>query len=558
MATLFRPLFAALALLLCLTACAPPPKATSTSSPDVPAPSKPTLLRIGFGEQIVTFATRLPQTRNRLDPVINAFLVRVDDRWDRHAYLAERVPTQDEGTWIVNTDGTMQTIWTLRPDLQWQDGEPLTARDVAFAHRVYRDREFQASTDLPERYITSIVVRDDRTFEVNWDRSYFPAGDPDARDLVPLPRHILEALYDAGDKQAFNASSFWNSEEYVGAGPYRIAGNVPGASLSVTANPYHVLGKPRIDAIEFHVVPDRNALIAQLLAGEVDFVGHSHLQAEGAAVLRDQWKDGGIIVTLWDPFVLDFQQRAVPNLQPALRDARVRRGLAYAIDREAVALQQTGGMAGAADTLVAPNHTLFPRIDAAIAKFAYDPRQALQTMNEAGWTRGGDGSLRNAGGQVFDVELLTTPSTSGDGIVVADYWKQIGIEARFNNLTEAQRTNLRVRSNFPGVQVNASSDYRAYVSSELATEANQWRALNQTGWADPEYDALFARFDRSLNPAERDDLTVEMDRYLTTNAIQVRLNYVARPAAVRSNLHGVKNMNKNSTYTWNTDEWTLD
>ncbi len=106
--------------------------------------------------------------------------------------------------------------------------------------------------------------------------------------------------------------------------------------------------------------------------------------------------------------------------------------------------------------------------------------------------------------------------------------------------------------------MNASSDYRAYVSSEFATEANQWRALNQTGWADPEYDALFARFDRSLNPAERDDLTVEMDRYLTTNAIQVRLNYVARPAAVRSNLHGVKNMNKNSTYTWNTDEWTLD
>ncbi len=506
----------------------------------------------------MTFATRLPETRGRLDPVINGFLVRVDDRWDRHPYLAERVPTQDDGTWIINTDGTMRTIWTLRPELKWQDGEPLTARDVVFAHRVYRDREFQATTDLPERYITSVAAKDDRTFEVNWDRPYYPAGDPDARDLTPLPRHLLESLYDAGDKQAFNASSFWNTEEYVGSGPYRIVRNRPGESLTVVANPYHVLGRPKIDTIEFRVVPDRNALIAQLLAGEIDFVGHAHLQAEGAAVLQEQWKDGGIIVTPWDPFVLDFQQRGVPNHQPALRDVRVRRALAYAIDRDAVAVQQTAGMAGAADALVGPGHILFPRIDAAIAKYPYDPRQALQLIGEAGWIRGGDGVLRNAAGQAFDVEILTTPSTSKDGLVVADYWKQIGLESRFNNLTEAQRTDLKTRSNFPGVQVNATSDYRAYVSSELSTEANQWRSLNQTDWADPEYDALFARFDRSLNLAERDDLTVAMERYLTTNAIQVRLNYVARPAAFRNNLHGVKNMNKNSTYTWNTDEWTMD
>jgi peptide/nickel transport system substrate-binding protein len=541
----------------CLVACAPQPGQNS-GNPSAPSQAKPSVLRIGFGEQIVTFATRLPETRGRLDPIINGFLVRVDDRWDRHPYLAERVPTQDDGTWIINADGTMRTTWSLRPELKWQDGEPLTARDVAFAHRVYRDREFQATTDLPERYITSVVAKDDRTFEVNWDRPYFPAGDPDARDLTPLPRHLLESLYDAGDKQAFNTSSFWNTEEYVGSGPYRIVRNNPGVSLTVAANPYHVLGKPKIDTIELAVIPDRNALIAQLLAGEVDFVGHAHLQAEGAAVLQEQWKDGGIIVTPWDPFVLDFQQRAVPNHQPALRDARVRRALAYAVDRDAVALQQTAGMATAADALVGPGHMLFPRIDAAIAKYPYDPRQALQLMGEAGWTRGGDGALRNAAGQAFDVEILTTPSTSKDGLVVADYWKQIGLESRFNNLTEAQRTDLKTRSNFPGVQVNATSDYRAYVSSELSTEANQWRSLNQTEWSDPEYDALFGRFDRSLNLAERDDLTVAMERYLTTNAIQVRLNYVARPAAIRNNLHGVKNMNKNSTYTWNTDEWTMD
>ena len=54
---------------------------------------------MGFGEQIVTFATRLPETRGRLDPVINSFLVRVDDRWDRQPQpfsvnIASEVPEE--------------------------------------------------------------------------------------------------------------------------------------------------------------------------------------------------------------------------------------------------------------------------------------------------------------------------------------------------------------------------------------------------------------------------------------------------------------------------------
>jgi peptide/nickel transport system substrate-binding protein len=553
-----KPSFWAVFLCVALvSACSSPPGAGLQQNGEAAVPLKPTVLRVGFGEQIVTFASRLPETRGRLDPVINGFLVRSDDRWQNHPYLTESIPSQSNGTWTVGNDGTMQTIWTLRSEAKWHDGEPLTAHDVVFAHKVYRDREFQATSDVPERYITGIVARDERTFEVNWDRPYFPAGDPHPRDLVPLPRHLLESLYNSGDKQAFNTSSFWNSEEYVGAGPYRVVRTVPGVSLTVTANPLHVLGRAKIDTIEFVVIPDRNSLVAQLLAGEIDFVGHAHLQAEGAAVLQEQWRDGSTIITLWEPFVMSYQQKDVPNHQTALRDVRVRRALVHAMDREGLAVQQTAGMASAAETLVAPTNVLFPRIDAAIVKYPFDPRRAAQLLSEAGWTRGADGVLRNAAAQAFDIEFITTPSTSKNGVVIADYWKQIGIESRFLNLSEAQRTDLRTRANYAGVDVAAPTDYRAYISTEMATEQNQWRGPNQSGWSDPEYDALFARLDRSLAVAERDDLTVEIERLITASVAQVRLNYVARPAAFRNNLQGVKGMNKTSTYMWNTDEWAL-
>src|SRR5690349_13254987 len=144
-----RSLVILFALAVVLAACAPQPSAPVVEQRWAPtAPAKPTLLRVGFGEQIITFGSRLVETRGRLDPVINAYLVRTDDRAVNHPYLAERIPRQDDGTWIVNADGTMRTIWTLRPEAKWHDGEPVTAHDVVFAHRLYRDRELQIATDV--------------------------------------------------------------------------------------------------------------------------------------------------------------------------------------------------------------------------------------------------------------------------------------------------------------------------------------------------------------------------------------------------------------------------
>jgi peptide/nickel transport system substrate-binding protein len=211
---------------------------------------------------VVTFSSRFVSTRNRLDPSINAFLTQTDDRWVLFPSLVERLANQDDGSWIVNPDGTMRMTWTLRPDLKWQDGAPLTAHDVAFAHRIYRDPEMPMANRLPEQYMSSVVARDDRVFEVSWDRPFYPAGQPmglGSRDLTPLPRHVLESLYEAGDKQAFVNSGFWTTEEFVGAGPYRVVRHEPGVMLRLAASPYYFQGRPKIDEIEFYIVKDKNA-----------------------------------------------------------------------------------------------------------------------------------------------------------------------------------------------------------------------------------------------------------------------------------------------------------
>jgi peptide/nickel transport system substrate-binding protein len=527
------------------------------------AEAKPTLLRIGSWTPIQTFSPRFTGTAT--DQVINGYLVQTDERWVLQPQLAERVPSQDDGTWIVNPDGTMRTIWTLKAGARWQDGQPLTAHDVAFGHRVHRDRDLPVETDLPERYISSVVPRDDRTFEVHWDRLYYPAGQPDARDLTPLPRHLLEDLYASGDKQAFANSTFWTSEQYVGAGPYRVVHNEPGEILRVAANPHFILGRPKIDTIEFLTIQDRNALVARMLSGDLQYVEHTTIQAEHAAILQEQWKitgEGRIATTPWTPFPLRFQHKEVPNHQAALKDIRVRQALIHAIDRDALAASETAGLAPAADSFVPPNQAVFPRIDAVIAKYPYNPQRAAQLLVEAGWTKGGDGRLRNTDGQIFDIEVFSTIAAAKTATIVADYWKQAGMDSRLFTLSQSQTNDRQLRAVFPGVDVSSGGQqgdnlYPSYSTADIAGDQNQWRGRNITGWSDPEYDGLVARLERSLVPSERDELTVQLERLMTVTVANGKLYYAARPMAARNNVQGPKGFNALSTNVFNIHEWEL-
>src|SRR5207248_2088664 len=155
----------------------------------------PTTLRVAVAVDVPQFSMRIGTWHSASNRLVNAFLATTDERGVVHPYLLEKLPSQDDGTWVVRPDGTMQTILTLRPGVTWHDGHPLTSEDIAFAYRLYRDRELPDEWTDPERLITSVVPRDDRTVVVEWSEPYFEAGFPAEKDLLPMPQHLLEELY---------------------------------------------------------------------------------------------------------------------------------------------------------------------------------------------------------------------------------------------------------------------------------------------------------------------------------------------------------------------------
>src|SRR5205823_5608251 len=195
-----------------------------------------------------------------------------DETFARHPWLADAVPTIENGLWQVLPDGTMATTWRIKAGATWQDGTPLTADDVRFTIDVYRDRSLGLAPVRGLDLVGGVDQPDAQTAVLQWRQpfitadSFFSAGVTGlGASMWLLPRHLLEQpLRENPDN--FLGLPYWQGE-FVGAGPFKMQGWSTGSSVTLVANDDYVLGRPRLDRIEVRFFTDRGPLVAGLLAG---------------------------------------------------------------------------------------------------------------------------------------------------------------------------------------------------------------------------------------------------------------------------------------------------
>ncbi len=174
----------------------------------------------------------------------------IDPQGNIFPELAAGLPTLENGGVVIDEDtGAMDVTWTLRDDVRWADGEPLTAADVLFTWEAISDPEggiwLQGSD-----YIDSVEQIDDTTFVVHYT-SVFPGyltqfgGD----QVVIWPAHYCDAA------QGFVA---WDcNRQPLSSGPYVLTEWVTGDHLTFARNPeYTGAVTPSIDQIIVRVVPE--------------------------------------------------------------------------------------------------------------------------------------------------------------------------------------------------------------------------------------------------------------------------------------------------------------
>jgi peptide/nickel transport system substrate-binding protein len=554
-----------------LTACAGPPAAGVPSGSGQRAAAAPKVAAIGLDEDLRSLWGVITDGGGggegiKVMPIVHQALVANTADGSPQPRLLRELPSIEAGTWKVFDDGTMETIWKLRP-VTWHDGTPFTARDVIFSYHAFRDPELPNSRQQIVKTISGMEAIDPMTVSVRWEESYPYADRIELRELLILPAHILEATYRESRAQMLN-HDYFSSEEYVGLGPFRVSAWESGSHLDLAANEEFFLGRPRLDRIVIRFIPDSNTMMANLKAGAVlSTLGSKKVDRDLLRTLRQEWEAKGEGTVMVFPSNYKFAEiQKHYNPQPAdLTDVRVRRAMLHAIDRQELARTAWEDRGLVADSWVNPTFPRYQELKDAITVYPYDVRRASALLDEVGWQRGPDGVLQK-NGQPFTVKIRDMGGEK-EPLIVADYWKAVGISGTYEYESPTQLQDRQWRALFSSVVMYRNGTDLPSVVTKLATShiptaGNRWTGSNRGGYSSAEWDDIGNRAVATLDERARLDLERRLLQLYTTDLALLPLFFhfdelpVARPITGIMAYTGAA-PNTATMHTWNVHEWDL-
>jgi peptide/nickel transport system substrate-binding protein len=358
---------------------------------------------------------------------------------------------------------------------------------------------------------------------------------------------------------------FW-SANYVGSGPYRLRENAAGLRIILEAFDKFVLGRPKIDEIDLVYTPDPNTVAANILAGSTDLTVGIGLTVDQAIDLRDRWREGKMTFEFSDQrwFRLD-PQFIDPN--PAIvTDLRFRRALLHAIDRQELADSLQGGLSPVAHTFMAPEQPDYAGIEHRVMKYDYDPRKAVQMIEELGYRRGADGSMRDAAGRAIELEIAgSNEAVTRTMLAVGDYWQRIGVASAPFVVPPQRASDWPWRATFAAFAMFTGTHdipgLPAFRGRQARTAANNYEVSGLPNWPryqSAELDNLVDTFFRTVPKAERIEVITQINMHIAENLNTIGLYYFPIPYAVANRLTNIPtNRASRASLTWNAHLWDV-
>ena len=537
-----------------ISACAagPTPSNSGRSDSDSSAASRgPKTLTVALQREPSTFEGFNGQGGSGggagdLREMVHNHLTTSDPLDNQHAQLAAELPAVDKGTWQVFADGTMEMSWKLRPGVKWHDGTPFTSADLAFSLQLHKDPALAHAYARQSRVMESATMPDPLTFVVRW--SQIDVRALEARALTPMPKHLLEELYQ-GDKDAFVNSPLFTTE-FVGLGPYRLVNWDRGSQLEMVRYDDYFQGRPPFDRVIARIIPDPSAMIANILSESVDVVLPPSVEIDAALDLKRRWEGTGNVVRA-EPiprFVYLELQFRPETARPTngLTSLAVRQALLHAIDREEIASVMTGGMGPVADSWIRPDDPMRRDIESVIPKFPYDRNRAAQLFAQAGWSPGPGGILvHSQTGERFEMELWNNPQTSDKtAAVLMDSWRAVGVDPKLYIIPPARSEDREHTTQHPGPLLTGTfldQFLDRYDGRDISAASNRWSGRNRAAYLNPQADALLQRLQTVVDPRERLPLIREHVQIMMTELAYMPLYWEPRAIlqlkSVRGDIH---------------------
>jgi len=426
-------------------------------------------------------------------------------------------------SWSLSPD---RKTWTfkIRQGVKWQDGEALTAEDVAFSYNYIIKNRIATYTAYTDGIIRAVATAPD-TVEIVCSRPKATMLEPN----VPIiPEHIWSRI--SGEEAT---TSYPNDPPVIGSGPFQVVEWKRGSYLKLEANKLYWGGAPKIDTLVFQTYTNADTMVADLRSGALDAATELPLaqvaQLQSVADLTvlkgTHWRFNELGINCYD------SPDSLGN--PVLLDQDFRHALNWAIDRDKIVSIAFFGQATVGSTILPPYSRYYGGVPAD-ERYTYDPVKAREELAAAGYTDGdGDGYVETKPGKPIDLRLyVTTDSTedqSAAKLIVSEL-KEVGVRTTLSVMDSGAL--LDAQYNYVDGGKTYAPDYDLFVwywtqdpdpsiMLNVLTKS-QIEGWSDTGWWSTEYDRLYT---------EQDSQTDTAARIATTQRLQ-KIAYEATPYVV--------------------------
>jgi peptide/nickel transport system substrate-binding protein len=523
----------------------------------------PCLNTLGYIPHAVCFAS-VPSIANG---AIVTSAITVDATSQRVVVINDQIVTDPRTLTQPVTLEQVHVTWTIKDGVTWEDGVPVTAADFAFAARLGREDSLvlaNGSSFVLER-TESIEAVDPRTFTWHGLPGYRATAYLDTF-FGPAPAHVLGSL----SPVAITASPY--ASHPLAYGPYKLSEHIPNNHTTLVANEHYwaaSAGLPKVGTVVVQYVAGTDQLVAGLASGAIDVASPVALTLNDVPALRDLEATGdvrGLYVPtdVWEH--LDFGIARGDGDVSFFADVRVRRAVAYAIDRRAISAELMAGTTSIMRSFLPSDHWAYPPDHGDLNPYLYNPDTAAALLDAAGWLVGPDG-IRTRDGRAFSVHLTTTDNPLRLAVArrIQTDLALVGIAVQLDVVPAVKRlfapgpTGILAGRHFDLALYawvsSADPPLDLYTCDQIPTAANGYTGQNNPGWCNAAYDQAALAAASSADQDTRRQRLVDAQTIFNADMPSLPLYQWVTIGAVRTDITGIA-LNPTSLIDfWNIETW---
>lgn len=441
----------------------------------------------------------------RIDSLIFDSLVELDAQRIPHGDLAETWEMPDPVTYVFH----------LRPGVKFHDGRLLTSADVKYTFDSILDGSVTTSKRGSLSFVKSISAPDAATV-------IFHLSEPNSGFLTDICRPEIGVVPSGAGKDA--------AGHPIGTGPFRFVGAQQDDNVVLQRSTNYFRTPPKIERVQFRIVPEAVVRALELRKGTGD-LEMSSLAPDMIPVLRQQ---SSLEVTEEPGTNYAYISFNIQN--PVLAKREVRQALALATNREEIIRYLYRGQARLADGPLPPNSWAY---DPGIAHFGFDPEQAGQLLDSAGYPR----RAENSGMRLkLTLKTSTDESTRLLGAVLQEQWRKVGVDLELQSMEPATLAAEIAGGNFQLYTlrwIGVNNDPEFY---EFAFSSRRMPPMggNRGHYRNPQVDALLDQARVESDQEKRRELFSQVQKIIAEDLPYVSLWFMDNVSVHRKRINGVQ------------------